>query len=213
MRIKYYTKDDLRRAMKHTRSGASAARYLGCSYQHYKKYAKLYKDEETGKTFFELQYNRQGKGITKHLFKKPGTITPLNDILEGRANIADFKVSEIKERIIQEGHLAEECNRCQFNERRVVDYKVPLIINFKDRNKVNWKIENLEMLCYNCYFLHIGDVWSKNQLEQMEDYSLKNKFFQDESPDWNLDKHHIAHLKELGLWEDEDDGSEYISKL
>lgn len=212
MRIKYYTKDDLRRAMKHTRSGASAARYLGCSYQHYKKYAKLYKDEETGKTFFELQYNQQGKGITKHLFRKSGNITPLEDILEGRIDIANFKVSEIKERIIQEGYLAEECNRCHFVERRVVDYKVPLIINFKDRNKVNWKVENLEMLCYNCYFLHIGDVWSSNQLKQMEDYTVKSKFFKDEKPNWDLDKHHIAHLKELGLWEDEDPGSEFISR-
>ena len=33
------------RAMKHTKSNMSAARYLGCSYPHYKEYAKLYKNE------------------------------------------------------------------------------------------------------------------------------------------------------------------------
>ena len=37
------------RAMKHTKSNMAAARFLGCSYPHYKQYAKLYKNEE-GKT-------------------------------------------------------------------------------------------------------------------------------------------------------------------
>jgi len=49
-------------------------------------------------------------------------------------------------------------------------------LNFKDGNKRNWKLENLEFLCYNCYFLVIGDVFEKNQLEAMEDYtSLRTK--------------------------------------
>ena len=39
------------RAMKHTKSNMAAARFLGCSYPHYKQYAKLYKNEE-GKTLF-----------------------------------------------------------------------------------------------------------------------------------------------------------------
>ena len=48
------------RAMKHTKSNMAAARFLGCSYPHYKQYAKLYKNEE-GKTLFEAHLNRQGK--------------------------------------------------------------------------------------------------------------------------------------------------------
>ena len=92
---------------------------------------------------------------------------------------------------------------------------MPLILNFKDGNKKNWKLENLEALCYNCYFLNIGNVWSENQLQQMEDYSLKNKFKNDPQPDFEIDEAHKEHLKELGLWEDDtynNDGSEYISK-
>ena len=111
--------------------------------------------------------------------------------------------------------IKEECNCCEFNERRVLDYKVPLILNFKDGNKKNWKLENLEALCYNCYFLNIGNVWSENQLQQMEDYSLKNKFKNDPKPDLEIDEAHKEHLKELGLWEEDtyNDGSEYISKI
>jgi 5-methylcytosine-specific restriction endonuclease McrA len=212
MKKKIISKDMVLRAMKHTKSNMSAARYLGCSYPHYKQYAKLYKNEE-GQTLFEAHLNRQGRGISKHLYKKKD-ITPIMDILEGRVNIANYNPKEIKDRLIHESLVKEECHCCEFNERRVVDYKVPLLLNFKDNNKTNWKLENLELLCYNCYFLNVGNVWSDNQLTQMEDYNQKNKFNNDPTPDWEMDEAHKEHLKSLGLWEEDSyDGSEYISKL
>ena len=212
MKKKILTKDQILRAMKHTKSNMAAARFLGCSYPHYKQYAKLYKNED-GKTLFEVHLNRQGKGISKHLYKKKD-ITPIMDILEGRVDVSNYSPKDIKERLLHESLIAEECTCCEFNERRVVDYKVPLILNFKDNNKKNWKLENLELLCYNCYFLNIGNVWSKNQLQQMEDYSLKNKFKNDSEPDFEIDETHKEHLKSLGLWEEDSyDGSEFIDKL
>ena len=214
MKKKILTKDQILRAMKYTKSNMAAARFLGCSYPHYKQYAKLYKNEE-GKTLFEVHLNRQGKGISKHLYKKKD-ITPIMDILEGRVDVSNYSPKELKERLIHEALIKEECYCCEFNERRVLDYKVPLILNFKDGNKKNWQLENLEALCYNCYFLNIGNVWSENQLQQMEDYSLKNKFKNDPKPDLEIDEAHKEHLKELGLWEDDsynNDGSEFISKI
>jgi len=212
MKKKILTKDMIERAIKHTKSNMAAARFLGCSYPHYKQYAKLYKNEE-GKTLFEVHLNRQGKGISKHLYKKKD-LTPIHDILEGRVDISNYSPKDIKERLLHESLIAEECSCCKFNERRIVDYKVPLILNFKDNNKKNWKLENLELLCYNCYFLNVGNVWSKNQLQQMEDYSLKNKFKNDSEPDFEIDETHKEHLKSLGLWEEDSyDGSEYIDKI
>ena len=49
-------------AMENSKSNAEAARFLRVSYLTYKKYAKLYKDEELGKTLFELHKNKAGKG-------------------------------------------------------------------------------------------------------------------------------------------------------
>ena len=43
---KILTKEDILRAQKMTRSNMAAARYLHCSYNHYKKYAKMYKNDE-----------------------------------------------------------------------------------------------------------------------------------------------------------------------
>ena len=33
----------------------------------------------------------------------------------------------------------------------------------------------------------------------------------DPEPDWEMDEAHIDHLKELGLWDEEDDGEEYVT--
>ena len=92
MKKKILTKDAVLRAMKHTKSNMAAARFLGCSYPHYKQYAKLYKNDE-GITLFEAHLNRQGKGISKHLYKKKD-LTPINDILEGRVDVSNNNPKE-----------------------------------------------------------------------------------------------------------------------
>jgi len=213
------TKEDILRAQKYTKSNRAAARYLGISYNIYKGFAKLFKNED-GKTLFELHLNPSGKGIKKHLGgygkSKKNIKAALMDVLEGRIDIANYTIDILKTRLVQEGYLLEECKSCKFNERRVIDYKVPLVLNFKDKNKKNWKLENLEFLCYNCYFLHIGNIWSENQLQQMEDYQMdSNKFNKDPQFDWELDETHINHLKELGLWDTKtfEEGDEFIDRL
>ena len=211
------TKDEVLRAQKHTKSNRAAARYLGVSYNLYKRYASTFNDNETGKTLFDKHLNRQGKGIKKHLGgygkSKKYHQHPLEDVLEGRVDVSNYTVDILKTRLIQEGFLLEQCNCCSFEERRVVDYKVPLVLNFKDKNKKNWKRDNLEFLCYNCYFLNVGNIWSDNQLKQMEDYEVnENTFNKDDEPTWDLDNAHIEHLKELGLWDEAEDGDEFIDR-
>ena len=67
---KQFTKDDILRAMRFTKSNRAAAKYLGCSYQHYKPYAKLFRIDEAdpnSPTLFETHKNQSGKGIPKFL--------------------------------------------------------------------------------------------------------------------------------------------------
>ena len=42
------SKEQIVAAQNKTLSNRAAARYLNCSYNHYKKWASLYKDSETG---------------------------------------------------------------------------------------------------------------------------------------------------------------------
>jgi hypothetical protein len=52
------TKEQIQLAMRMTKSNKSAARYLNCSYIHYKGWAKQYVEFEGGRTLFEIHKNQ-----------------------------------------------------------------------------------------------------------------------------------------------------------
>ena len=146
------SKEQILSAMAVTKSNRSAARYLNCSYHHYKRYAKLYKDEATDETLFKKHLNQSGKGIPKFL-PNTGKTPPLKDLINGIIPMTNFNPDKVKKRLFDEGYLTEECDICGFNERRITDYKIPLLFHFKDKNTKNYRLENIEVLCYNlCHF-------------------------------------------------------------
>jgi hypothetical protein len=206
-KAKPFTKEQIKAAMSQTLSVRAAARYLNCSYHHLKKWMKFYKsDKEEYDTLFDEHLNQSGKGIPKFL-RGSGKEPALIDIIEGRANAASFSPEKIKYRLVSEGYLKEECSNCGFHERRVLDYKIPLILHFKDKNKKNYRKENIEFLCYNCYYLTIGDVFTDKQIENIEDHKPINSG----QVDWEIDDYTAQRLKELGLGDDEDDGLDLVS--
>ena len=191
-------------AQANTKSNMAAARYLHVSYQHYKKYAKMYK-------LFDSHKNQSGKGIPKFL-KGSGKEPALLDIIEGRVSAAHFSPAKIKYRLIEEGYLLEECAMCGFKERRVLDYKMPLLLHFKDNNKSNYSRDNIELLCYNHYFLTVGDIFTDKDVKQIE--SHQEHLGTTDAVEWEVDDYHLQRLKELGLDEDnEDDPNQYISRI
>lgn len=220
----FLTKDDILRGMKHTKSIKALARYLKVSYAYLKPHMKLHKDEETGKTLYEIHKNQQGKGIKK--FLKNGYKSPnVKLIFKEGIGYESFTPEKIKIHGIKEGYLYEKCYRCGFEERRVIDFKVPLLMNFLDGNRQNYLLENIELLCYNCYFLTIGNIFTPDQVRRIEDYTnVKTKPFEweldqipeDPKKEWNLDEEQIANMKALGLWDEEsnnkNDGSEFITR-
>jgi hypothetical protein len=202
-------KSDIERAMAMTKSNRAAARYLHVSYIHYKKYAKNYSDED-GVLLFDKHKNQSGKGISKFLSNK-GKEPALMDVIEGRVPIDSYTPEKLKNRLIQESYLQECCSKCGFAERRVLDYKVPLILNFKDGNKKNWTLDNLELMCYNHYFLYVGNIFTDKQIQHIEDYNPST--FQSNS-NWELDDYYKDHLQNLGVIDnDSEPGSEFISKV
>jgi hypothetical protein len=210
MKPKPLSKEDIVRAMKMTLSNKGAARYLHVSYIHYKRFAQNFTDETTGRTLFEMHKNQSGKGIPKFITNR-GKEPALLDVIEGRVPIESYTPEKLKRRLLQEGYLYEYCNKCDFSERRVIDYKVPLLLNFKDGNKKNWNIDNVELLCYNCYFLYVGDVFNTRQLDAIEDFVQP---LQTNDVNWELDEYYKEHFKELGIMDEEkEDGEEFVSRL
>ena len=197
------SKDNILSSMSQTLSNRAAARWLNVSYIHYKKWAKNYDATEEGyNNLFEQHLNQSGKGIPKFL-SNSGKEPALLDIVEGRVDISSFNPEKIKYRLVTEGYLLEECSNCGFHERRVLDYKMPLLLHFIDGNKKNYRKDNIEFLCYNHYFLTVGDIFSDKQVQGIEDYKSVNEGF----VDWEVDEYHLKRLKELGL--DTPDPDEY----
>jgi len=208
-RPKPFTKGQILDAMEKTKSVRAASRYLNCSYWHLKDWMKKYTDEETGLTLFELHKNQSGKGIPKFIsnggnFKRKDP--PMQAIINGEVSATHFSPDKLKYRMIQEGLWKEECHNCGFHERRVIDHKLPLILHFKDGRSDHWGNDNAQLLCYNCYFLYYGQVFSERDIEKLETTQTTQKIQGDQM---QLDDYHIQRLRELGFYDGDEDDDPY----
>ena len=127
-------------AIHNTQSMTQAARLLGIAYNTFKKYAEQY-------GLFQPAENRGPHSQPLHFDWNKRA----NDILDGKH--PNYPVQKLQWVLIREGKLAEQCSECGHDKRRVKDNKVPLMIDFLDKDHHNHEIDNLRMLCYNCYFL------------------------------------------------------------
>lgn len=209
------TKEQVLLAMRMTKSNRAAARYLNVSYIHYKGWAKRYHEFEGGRTLFEVHKNQSGKGIPKFLTSNMGKSSwDVLDVVEGRISANHFRPEDIKKKMLEEGYLKEECALCGFHDRRLSDYKMPLILDFKDNNPNHYNLGNIRFLCYNCFFVNIGDIFSEKDIHQLETH--QPVYGTTEAVDFELDEYQLEQLEKLGLYQPpkpEDDGSEFISRL
>jgi hypothetical protein len=206
------TETVIRNAMKHTQSNLQAARYLNVTIETYRRYAKLYIDRETEKTLYDLHKNATGKGVRRVNWKDKISIEKINDIMSSESYRA-INQTKLKNRLIYEGILRMECYKCGHCEKRVIDYKQPLMLNFKDGNKHNWKVENLRMLCFNCYYLYVGNLFSEKQIKRLEDANTPS--LKKEEINWEVDNNFLQHFKDIGLEpiDSYEEGDEYITKI
>jgi len=204
-KAKFYSRDQILEAMDKTKSIKAAARYLNCSYQHLKPFMKRYTHPDTGETLFDMHKNQCGRGIPKFIThsafnrKEPAII----DIVEGRVDPSHFSPEKLRYRMIEAGLLEEKCTDCGFQERRITDYKMPLIMRFRDGNTKHYNLGNVQLLCYNCYFLYYGTVFEDKELQNLE--GVGSVLVKTEEDKFKLDSYQIKKLKELGLHEGEDD--------
>jgi hypothetical protein len=86
----------------------------------------------------------------------------LEDIFEGKRK-CNYTLPMLKKRMIEEGYAKEECYSCGWNEGRVTDGKIPLTIDFVDGESENKSLDNMRLLCPNCYFVHNGFFNNSNK--------------------------------------------------
>lgn len=156
------TESQIRYAMENTYSNLSAAKFLNVSYETYLKYANLYVDSATGLTLRELHKQKIKPKDTTRVSNQDkrrydnGYKEKLADILEGL--YPDYQPRTLRRRLFASGVLPMECSSCGWNECRMTDNNYPLYIAFKDGNWRNKRLENMYLLCFNCYFIQIGSL-------------------------------------------------------
>ncbi len=146
-RRKVLTKRMIESAQENSQSALEASRWLEVSYNTYKKWARYY-------GIFEQHKNQEGKGIRKGWASYK---VPLEDILSGKRELPKRHTHSVfKKRLIEEGYFQEECAHCGYNEINLATEKVCLNIDFIDGDSKNLKVENLRLLCPNCYLSFNG---------------------------------------------------------
>lgn len=151
----HLTEKEIRYAMRSTNSNREAAAFLHINPLTYKKYASMYFDPDSGKNLYQLHKNQGANFSTKPSVQ----LATLESIFNGLH--PKYPVKKLHARLISEGAMEERCHICGFDERRISDYSVPLVLTWKNGNKKDHSRDNLEMVCYNCYHLNYGDMKQK----------------------------------------------------
>jgi len=139
------TRKKIEEAIIATKSNSEAARWLGVSFNTYKKYSMMF-------DLYESHKNQSGKGIHKVIRDSKYS---LDDILKNK--YPNYSTKNFKKRLIDSGYLQEECSVCGWNEERITDNKICLHLDYLDGNEHNKVYENLRLLCPNCYFTNVGN--------------------------------------------------------
>ena len=129
-------------AIRSTLSIRAAAIHLGVAYNTFKKYAIMY-------DLFEQNKNQAGVGVTSK--GNTGWGVKIQDLFDGKhPNYPHWK---LQERIVRDGYLKQCCSNCDYDDYREVDMRGPYIITFLDGDPTNHSLDNLALLCYNCFFI------------------------------------------------------------
>lgn len=153
----HFTEKQLQDAIGNTRSFMEAARYLHISYNTFKSWTKKYG------LWIQGGKNPYAKGIPKDR-SKSSKHKKIEDIIAGVYNGQTFNLTKLKDWLIREAILEEKCDMCGFKEKRITDERCPVILAFEDGDKKNYKLENIKLLCYNHYFLTVGNVVGRKKL-------------------------------------------------
>lgn len=169
----HFTESELRYGMESCRNLVEMSAFFKVGRTTIRNYMMQYYDHAAGMNLYDL-FKKQIRERTKTRDKsqRKRQISPKNapieDIFAGKH--PKYNPDKFQNRLILEGYLVEQCNICGFNSRRVTDYKIPLKLAWKNKDIQDHRLENLELVCYNCYYLYYGDILTKRYKPQTTMY-------------------------------------------
>ena len=136
-------RSEIEEAKTHSPFATRQAKWLGVHPRTYRKYCRMY-------NIWDPHPNEKGK---RNLFNPERGKYPIAKILAGDFNgnplVSNFMVID---KIIRSKTFPARCNICGYNKRRIIDRKMALLLDHKDGDQTNFKLDNLQILCYNCTF-------------------------------------------------------------
>ena len=96
---------------------------------------------------------------------------------------SDYSVHQLKNRLLNNSDKVDFkpcCHNCGYDEKRITDGKVPLILDHIDDNWKNHILKNLRFLCYNCFHNLKGNLrggqpqWRVEQIQKAKE-TIKSK--------------------------------------
>jgi 5-methylcytosine-specific restriction endonuclease McrA len=135
-------RSEIEEAMKVSPFCSDQAKHLKVYIGTYRKYAKalgLWKPQP------------HHKGSRKSPWGPEKGKYPLSKVIIGEFN-NNPKLLEwmVRKKLLKSKTFPEECAHCGYKERHIITKRVPLLLDHLDGDELNWKLENLRLLCWNC---------------------------------------------------------------
>jgi hypothetical protein len=148
---------DFAELIKQYSSIESIAKALNMSKRIFIKYAKIYAytSSETYYDYFQRMKSWKPKPASIYNAKVRQKVMEI--VANKRQNT--FPIGDLMYMLFRYELKKECCENCGCGERRSHDGRKPLLMTFKRKNNIkNYSLDNLQILCYNCYFMTVGDV-------------------------------------------------------
>ena len=134
---------EIEEVQKKTPFAAQQAKLLNVHFVTLKKYSKMY-------GIYNPHPCLKGR---RNIYGPERGKYPLNKILNGdfrdNSMVTDWMV---KDKLIRSGVVPPKCDICGYDKRRVTDNKMAILVNHRDGDERNFKLDNIQLLCYNCMF-------------------------------------------------------------
>ena len=149
--------NDFKELIKQHSTLDAIAKALNMSKRILIKYAKIfaYSSSETYYDYFQrMKVWKHKKGIKY----TPDLKQKIQEILDGK-RINTYPLGDLMYLLFRYEYKKECCENCGCGDRRTHDGRKPLLLTFKNKGNIkNYNLQNLQILCYNCYFMTVGDV-------------------------------------------------------
>jgi len=175
VRRKRITEELIKMAVDNCTSASECARYLSIKYTTFKRHADKYKYPGTDLSYFEyvkFTRNDSPKKTARNSYRPGGLNIPKKVFTEEQIIHGDYPLVtpvKIRKYLVQFGYLSDCCHHCGYNEKRFTDGLSPIVLNFKDGNVLNKKLDNMELLCYNCYFMLGIPIYDYGKVQEQRD--------------------------------------------